>query len=47
MENVDDEENQYTHLTNNCLQIKNKETYGQHEEGNVLSFETFEAYLQE
>ena len=27
------------HLTNNCLQIKNKETYGIHEEGNVISFE--------
>ena len=30
------------HLTNNCLQIKNKETYGKHEEGNVVSFEQFQ-----
>ena len=36
---------EYTHLTNNCLQIKNKETYGQHEEGNVVSFEQFQEYL--
>jgi hypothetical protein len=42
MDNVDDLD---THLTNNCLQIKNKETYGQHEEGNVVSFETFDAYI--
>lgn len=39
---MDDE---FTHLTNNCLQIKNKETYGQHEEGNTISFEQFQEYL--
>ena len=38
MDNVNDE---YTHLTNNCLQIKNKEAYGLHEEGNTVSFEQF------
>jgi hypothetical protein len=38
LDNMDDE---FTHLTNNCLQIKNKDTYGQHEEGNTLSFEQF------
>ena len=37
-----DNNDEYTHLTNNCLQIKNKETYGQHEEGNVISFEQFQ-----
>lgn len=36
--NADDE---YVHLTNNCLQIKNKDTYGMHEEGNVVSFGEF------
>lgn len=36
-----------THLTNNTLQIKNKDTYGQHEEGNVVSFEDFQSYLDE
>jgi len=38
MDNTNDE---YIHLTNNCLQIKNKETYGVHEEGNVVSLEQF------
>jgi len=37
----------YTHLTNNCLQIKNKDTYGKHEEGNALSFSQFQAFLNE
>ena len=35
------------HFTNNCLQIKNKVTYGIHEEGNIVSFEDFQAYLDE
>lgn len=30
--------NNYVHLTNQCLQIKDKENYGTHEEGNTLSF---------
>jgi hypothetical protein len=36
---MDNKDNEYIHLTNNCLQIKNKETYGVHEEGNTISFE--------
>lgn len=32
-------QNNYVHLTNQCLQIKDKENYGTHEEGNTLSFE--------
>lgn len=35
------------HLTNNCLQSRNKETYGLHEEGNVVSFSAFQEYLDE
>jgi hypothetical protein len=31
----------YVHLTNNCLQKLNKETYGMHEEGNTVSLEQF------
>ena len=34
-----DNSNLYIHLTNQCLQVKNKEEYGQHEAGNTLSFE--------
>ena len=36
----------FVHLTNNCLQ-RNGEEYGQHEDGNTLSFEDFEKYLNE
>lgn len=32
-------------MTNQCLQVKNKKIYGQHEEGNTLSFEQFQDYL--
>ena len=35
----DNRKDMFIHLTNNCLQIKDKETYGKHEEGNVVSFE--------
>lgn len=35
------------HLTNQCLQVKNKVLYGQHEEGNTLSYEEFQKYLDE
>ena len=38
--------NNYVHLTNNCLQ-KHGDNYGKHEEGNTLSFETFAKYLEE
>jgi len=34
-----------THLTNQCLQIKDQRTYGQHEEGNTLSYQDFQEYL--
>lgn len=42
-----DNSDAYTHLTNNCLQLKNKDTYGIHEEGNTLSFPQFQAFLDE
>ena len=38
---MDDMGNELTHLTNNCLQSKNKEEYGKHEEGNTLSWKQF------
>ena len=44
MDNTADE---YIHLTNNCLQKKNACTFGIHEEGNVVSFEEFQQYLNE
>ena len=31
------DDNNYTHLTNNCLQCYGKD-YGKHEDGNTLSF---------
>ena len=36
-----------THLTNNCLQVKDKSTFGTHEVGNTVSFELFQKYLDE
>lgn len=36
--------NNYTHLTNNCLQ-KHGDNYGQYEDGNTMSFEDFSNYL--
>jgi hypothetical protein len=44
---MDNKDNEYIHLTNNCLQIKNKDSYGIHEEGNTVSFEQFQDYLKE
>ncbi|CDW84366.1 tubulin-tyrosine ligase family protein [Stylonychia lemnae] len=38
------DENKYVHLTNNCLQQKGNQ-YGQHEDGNTLSFQFFQNYL--
>ena len=35
---LDDAKDYYVHLTNQCLQVKNKRDYGTHEEGNTLSF---------
>ena len=37
--------NNYVHLTNQCLQIKDKENYGTHEEGNTLSFQELQEYI--
>lgn len=36
-----DSVDQFVHLTNQCLQVKNKDFYGCHEEGNTLSFSQF------
>ena len=44
--NLKDHNNVYTHLTNQCLQLKDKQTYGTHEEGNTLSFDQFQEYLR-
>lgn len=38
--------NNQVHLTNQCLQNK-AENFGTHEEGNTLSFEQFQEYLDE
>lgn len=40
-----DEGSAIIHLTNQCLQNKDKSTFGQHEEGNTLSFADFQDYL--
>lgn len=42
----DDPDNQYVHLTNNAIQ-KNSKSYGQFEDGNQLSYDKFQAYLDE
>ena len=42
-----DDEDLKVHLTNQCFQVKDKETYGQFEDGNTLNFENFQAYLDE
>ena len=38
------DDNNYTHLTNNCLQQHGDE-YGKHEDGNTIGFEAFQEYL--
>ena len=40
------DQNNYVHLTNNCLQ-KHGNNYGVFEEGNTLSFQTLEEYLRQ
>lgn len=40
------DENNYTHLTNNCLQ-QHGDDYGKHEDGNTIGFELFQQYLDE
>lgn len=39
-------ENNYVHLTNHCLQIYN-ENYGKHEDGNTLPLESLNDYFKE
>jgi len=41
-----DSKHNYVHLTNNCLQRHGK-NYGTHEEGNTISFESFQKYIDE
>ena len=41
---MDDIENEFIHLTNDAIQ-KNSENYGKYEEGNKLSYTTFQRYL--
>lgn len=41
------DENLFTHLTNNCLQVQEKATFGLHEKGNTVSFAEFQSYLDE
>jgi tubulin--tyrosine ligase len=41
-----EDDNNYTHLTNNCLQ-QHGDNYGIHEEGNTIGFEQFQDYLNE
>jgi len=36
-----DNEDMKAHLTNQCLQNKDKETFGMYEAGNTVNFETF------
>ena len=42
-----DSENRYAHLTNYCQQVLNKESFGKFEEGNTLTFEDLEDYMNE
>ena len=43
-ENLHDE---YIHLTNNCLQMKDSRNYGKHEQGNTVSIQDFQKFLEE
>ena len=38
---------EYVHLTNNCLQMRDEKNYGKHEQGNVVSFQDFQKYLDD
>lgn len=40
-------QDEYVHLTNNCLQMKDEQNYGKHEQGNTLSFQEFQEYLNQ
>ena len=39
-------DNNYVHLTNNCLQ-QHGDNYGKHEDGNTVSFDVLQQYLDE
>jgi hypothetical protein len=39
-------EDAFVHLTNQCLQVKNPNLYAKFEEGNTLSFQQWQAYLE-
>ena len=41
-----DNQNNYVHLTNNCLQ-QHGEKYGQHEDGNTIGYEDLQKFLDE
>ena len=41
------DDNIMVHLTNNCLQVQDKSTFGKHEVGNTVSFEEFQSFLNE
>jgi len=41
------DKNNYVHLTNQCLQLKDKDNYGTFEEGNTLSFDELQRYIDE
>ena len=40
------DDNNYTHLTNNCLQ-QHGDDYGKYEDGNTIGFEAFQIYLDQ
>ena len=43
---LDSTKDKVTHLTNNCFQVK-CDTYGKHEEGNIISLSDLEKYIRE
>lgn len=45
--NSTDIKDEYIHLTNNCLQMKDPDNYGKHEQGNTVSFQDFQAFLDD
>ena len=42
-----DTEDLVVHLTNICLQNKEKASFGKHEDGNTVSFKLFQEYLDD
>lgn len=40
-------QDEYIHLTNNCLQMKDRTNYGKHEQGNTVSYQDFQKFLDE